>query len=209
MEPSKARRASDSRLLTDIEQRTFEFFWERVNHRNGLMPDRWPAPSPCSIAATGFALSAWPIGVERRWITRDQACDITLRALRFMDQLPQGEQPSGTSGYRGFFYHFLDVETGLRFGQSELSTADTSWLQLGMAFAQSWFNQENDSEKEIRALAQRLLDRTRRPQQGHKQVAQRIAIAKIACAPFVCQASKASPLRHPSNQKVRRHWARS
>jgi hypothetical protein len=153
-------RASDSRFLADIEQRTFEFFWERVNHRNGLMPDRWPGPSPSSIAATGFALTAWPIGVERGWITRDQACDITLRALRFMDQLPQGEQPSGTSGYRGFFYHFLDVETGLRFGQSELSTADTSWLQLGMAFAQSWFNQEHDSEKEIRALAQRLLDRT-------------------------------------------------
>jgi len=160
MSVADTTRDSDSGLLTDIEQRTFEFFWERVNHRNGLMPDRWPAPSPCSITATGFALTAWPIGVERGWITRDQARDITLLALRFMDQLPQGEQPSGTSGYRGFFYHFLDVETGLRFGQSELSTADTSWLQLGMAFAQSWFNQENDSEKEIRALAQRLLDRT-------------------------------------------------
>ena len=153
-------RFSDSQLLTDIEQRTFKFFWERVNHRNGLMPDGWPMRSPCSITATGFALTAWPIGVERGWITRNQARDITLRTLRFFDQLPQGEQRSGTGGYRGFYYHFIDMETGLRFRNAELSTADTSWLQLGMAFAQSWFNQEDDSEQEIGALAQRLLDRT-------------------------------------------------
>jgi hypothetical protein len=158
-ETHKAR-VSDAQLLDEIERRTFKFFWERVNHDNGLMPDRWPSPSPCSIAATGFALTAWPIGVERRWITRKQARDITLRTLRFIDQLPQGEQPSDVSGNRGFFYHFLDLKTGLRFGQSELSTVDTSWLQMGMAFAQSWFDQENSSEKEIGALAQRLLDRT-------------------------------------------------
>jgi hypothetical protein len=60
---------SDSDLLNDIEQRTFEFFWERVNHRNGLMPDRWPTPSsPCSITATSFALTAWPIGVTGGWL---------------------------------------------------------------------------------------------------------------------------------------------
>src|SRR4029077_6813335 len=134
--------------------------WERVNHRNGLMPDGWPMRSPCSITATGFALTAWPIGVERGWITRNQARDITLRTLRFFDQLPQGEQRSGTGGYRGFYYHFIDMETGLRFRNAELSTADTSWLQLGMAFAQSWFNQEDDSEQDIGALTQRLLDLT-------------------------------------------------
>jgi hypothetical protein len=155
-----AARISDSELLRDIERRTFLFYWECVNHRNGLMVDRWSTPGVCSITGTGFALVAWPIGVERGWITREQARDITLRTLRFFEQLPQGEQRSGTAGYRGFYYHFLDVETGLRVPNWELSTIDTCWLQMGMAFAQGWFDQEDEKEKEIRALAQRLLDRT-------------------------------------------------
>jgi hypothetical protein len=150
---------SDSQLLSDIERRTFDFYWSRVNPRNGLMADRWSSPSVCSITGTGFALTAWPIGVERGWITRDQARDITLRTLRFLEQLPQGEQPSGTAGYRGFYYHFLDMETGLRLGTTELSTIDSTWLQMGIALAQGWFDREDASENEIRALAQRLLDR--------------------------------------------------
>ena len=128
-------RVSDSRLLTDIEHRTFNFYWERVNHSNGLMADRWSTPAACSITGTGFALAAWPIGVERGWITRNQARDITLRTLRFFEQLPQGEQRSGTAGYRGFYYHLIDMETGLRLPDWELSTIDTCWLQMGMAFA--------------------------------------------------------------------------
>ena len=57
-------RVSDSQLLSDIEHRTFSFYWERVNHSNGLMADRWSTPAACSITGTGFALTAWPIGVE-------------------------------------------------------------------------------------------------------------------------------------------------
>jgi hypothetical protein len=157
---SGAGQHPDALLIDDIERRTFNFFWEQVNHRNGLMPDRWPTPSSCSITATGFALTAWPIGVERGWISRGQAREITLRTLRFLEQLPQGEQPTGTAGFRGFYYHFLDIDTGLRYAKTELSTADTTWLQLGICFSQSWFDRENEAEAEIRTLSQRLLDRT-------------------------------------------------
>src|SRR6185503_19780518 len=117
---------SDSDLLTDIERRTFNFYWERVNPRNGLMPDPLSSSSVCTITGTGFALTAWPIGVERGWISRNQARDITLRTLRFLEQLPQGAQRSGTAGYRGFYYHFIDVERGLRLGTTELSTVDST-----------------------------------------------------------------------------------
>ena len=54
----------------DIERRTFRWFWDTVNPRNGLVPDRWPTPSFSSIAAVGFALPAYAIGVERGWCTR-------------------------------------------------------------------------------------------------------------------------------------------
>ncbi len=52
-------------FLDTLEQRTFAFFWDKTNTTNGLTPDRWPTPSFSSIAAVGFALTAYPIGVER------------------------------------------------------------------------------------------------------------------------------------------------
>ncbi len=151
---------SDLELLADIEHRTFNFYWERVNHRNGLMADRWLTPSVCSITGTGFGLTAWPIGVERGWITRTQARDLTLRTLRFLEQLPQAEQSGGCGGYRGFYYQFIDMERGLRLDKSVLSTIDTTWLQMGMLVAQGWFDQADENEIEIRKLSQLLLDRT-------------------------------------------------
>src|SRR5258708_19679231 len=50
-------------FFADLEHRTFRFFWERANPANGMMPDRWPTPSFASIAAIGFALTAYPIRV--------------------------------------------------------------------------------------------------------------------------------------------------
>ncbi|KAI1694877.1 hypothetical protein DdX_19872 [Ditylenchus destructor] len=27
----------------DLEKRTFDFFWQTANRKNGLVPDRWPS----------------------------------------------------------------------------------------------------------------------------------------------------------------------
>src|SRR5688500_6783374 len=70
-------------FFDDLEERTFRFFWETVNRDNGLVPDRWPSESFCSIAAVGFGLTAYPIGVERGWCSRAEARDLTLTTLRF------------------------------------------------------------------------------------------------------------------------------
>lgn len=146
-------------FFADLEHRTFRFFWERANPANGMVPDRWPTPSFASIAAIGFALTAYPIGVERGWITRAQARERTLTTLRFMANLPSGNSPSGTAGYKGFFYHFLDMETGLRFKQTELSTVDSALLFMGMLFAAGWFGGSHPHEREIRHLADEIVER--------------------------------------------------
>ena len=83
----------------DIEQRTFRWFWETARRDNGLVPDRYPSPSFCSIASVGFALTAYPIGVERGWITRAEARDLTLTTLRFFWEAPQGPEPEGKIGH--------------------------------------------------------------------------------------------------------------
>ncbi len=154
-----ADRLHSAPLIAEIEERTFRFFWERVNRENGLFPDRWPSPAPSSIAAVGFALTAYPIGVERGWITRDQARDVTLTTMRFFNTLPMGGAATGVAGYRGFYYHFLDINTGLRVGGSELSTVDTALLHMGILFASGWFDGEHPDEVEIRKLAVAIVDR--------------------------------------------------
>ena len=143
----------------DIEKRTFRFFWETVNRKNGLVPDRWPTPAFCSIAAVGFALPAYAVGVERGWCSRAEARDLTLTTLRFFWNAPQGPEPTGTSGYKGFFYHFLDMERGLRHRTNELSSIDTTILLLGILFAGQYFDRHDAAESEIRRLANAIYAR--------------------------------------------------
>jgi hypothetical protein len=90
-------------FLDTLEQRTFAFFWERSDTLTGLTPDRWPTASYSSIAAVGFALTAYPIGVERGYVSRADAAERVLRTLRFFWLAPQGSGPTGVSGNHGFF----------------------------------------------------------------------------------------------------------
>jgi hypothetical protein len=151
--------AADQAFLDTLQERTFRFFWERANPANGLVPDRWPTPSFSSVAAVGFGLAAYPVGIERGWITRVQGAERTLTTLRFLWQAPQGAQPSGIIGHQGFFYHFLDMNTGHRFERVELSSIDTGLLLAGALFVQQYFNGTDDRETEIRALVDSLYRR--------------------------------------------------
>jgi hypothetical protein len=147
-------------LFDDIEARTFRYFWETADPRTGLVPDRHPRPSPSSIAAVGFALTAYPIGVERGYVTRAEARARVLATLRFFDQAPQGAEPAGRTGHRGFFYHFLDMRTGHRAGANvELSTIDTTLLLAGVLFCQAYFEGDDAEESAIRDLAERIYAR--------------------------------------------------
>ncbi|MEZ4363152.1 MAG: glucoamylase family protein [Kofleriaceae bacterium] len=160
-EPTPAPRlgADDTAQLDDLQRRTFDFFWRTANPQNGLVPDRYPTPSFSSIAAVGFALVAYGVGVERGYVTREDARDRTLVTLRFFRDAPQGDAATGMTGYRGFYYHFLDLETGARFKDVELSTIDTALLLAGALFAAEFFDGEDPREREVREVAHTLLAR--------------------------------------------------
>jgi hypothetical protein len=146
-------------FLDDLQERTFRFFWETTNPDNGLVPDRHPTPSFSSIAAVGFGLTAYPIGVERGYVSREAARQRVLATLRFFRDAPQGPQARGMAGHQGFFYHFLDMKTGERFEDTELSTVDTALLLGGVLFCQSYFDGTHPEEAEIRALADEIYRR--------------------------------------------------
>ncbi len=147
-------------LFRDIERRTFQFFWDTTNERNGLTPDRYPSRPFSSIASVGYALTAYPIGVENGWVSRRQAVERTLTTLSFFRDLPSGPQPTGKGAYHGFYYHFLDMDSGHRFASwVELSSVDTTLLMMGVLFAQSYFDGDDPREAKIRQLADVLYKR--------------------------------------------------
>src|SRR5512143_1564790 len=150
---------SESAFVDTLARRTFDFFWQTTNPRNGLTPDRWPTKSFSSVAAVGFALTAYPIGVEHGWVPRDEARERVLTTLRFFWNAPQRPQGANVTGYHGFFYHFLDIETGYRFDRVELSTIDTALLLAGALTCRQYFDRDDAGDREVRALADSLYAR--------------------------------------------------
>jgi len=144
--------------LARLEHDTFKYFADEVNLENGLVRDSTKHGSFSSIAAVGFALTAYPIAVERKYMSRTEAVKRTLTTLRFFHDAPHGEQRDAT-GYKGFYYHFLDMKTGRRAGDCELSTIDSTYLLAGALTAACYFNAEKKAEREIRELADALYKR--------------------------------------------------
>lgn len=145
----------DQALLDVLQQAAFAYFLAHGNPHNRLVADTSRDNSPISIAVVGFALSAYPVGVERGWLARRDAVQFTLAALRFFRDSDQSGDPEGT-GYKGFYYHFLDATSGKRVWRSELSMIDTALLIAGALAAASYFDADTPEETELRAIADAL-----------------------------------------------------
>ena len=153
--------ASDDALLERLQRGAFDYFLQAYNPRNGLVADTTREGAPCSIAVIGFALSAYPVGVERGWMDRADAVLRALVTLRFLMASDQSGSARAT-GYRGFYFHFLDMESGARVWRSEVSLIDTGFLMAGVLTAAVYFDADTpDSadERELRRLADALYRR--------------------------------------------------
>ncbi len=144
--------------LESLQRDTFGYFLRWTNPENGLVLDKTAPNWPASIAATGLGLAAYPVAVERGFITRAAAIETILTTLRFFWNSPQGPEPDAT-GHRGFYYHFLDMQTGRRAWRCELSTVDTAILVAGALVARAYFDADTNDEHEIRRLADALYRR--------------------------------------------------
>ncbi|MDD5579988.1 MAG: glucoamylase family protein [Methylobacter sp.] len=149
---------TDEQMLDEVQRETFNYFIREVNPVNGMVADSNQPGQPASIAAIGLALTAYPIGVERGFITRAEAVRRILATLEFFHHSTQSNAPDAT-GYKGFYYHFLDMDSGSRAWQSELSTIDSALLFAGMLAAAQYFDADNDDEKKLRERAEALYRR--------------------------------------------------
>lgn len=149
---------SDGVMLSQLQRAAFDYFVKNTNEASGLIADTTRNNSPCSIAVLGFTLSAFPVGVEHGWIKRSEALERSLVILRFLMESDQSGDPDAT-GYRGFYFHFLDIRRGTRVWLSELSLIDTALLMAGILTAASYFCSETPVDIELRQLADTLYRR--------------------------------------------------
>jgi hypothetical protein len=143
----------DEALLDSIQHQSFLYFLHENHPEMGIIKDRSTADSPASIAATGWSLPTYAVAVERKWMTRDEATDRTLKTLQFF----YNSRNNPDRAYKGFYYHFLDMKKGNREWQCELSSIDTGLLMMGVIFARNYYDKDTPKETEIRDLANKLL----------------------------------------------------
>jgi len=145
----------DSEMLELLQSETFNYFLREMDPDTGLIADKTEPESASSIAAVGMALTSYIVAIERGLISRAEAVNRSLTVLRFLRSGEQGPQKDAT-GYKGFFYHFLDMKTGKRACDCELSTVDTAIMMAGVLAAGNYFKGSNDNEQEIVRLADEL-----------------------------------------------------
>jgi hypothetical protein len=147
----------DDRFLEDLSRRSFAFFWEQADARTGIVRDRSrtdgrpaseDAASIGSIAAVGFGLSGLCVAAARGWQPRAAAIERAERTLRwFAEKMPQEH---------GWFYHFVNLQTGAREWQSELSSIDTALLLSGVLTVRRCFGDDPDVARYADAIYQRV-----------------------------------------------------
>lgn len=155
---NQLRMRSDEALLDFLQQAAFNYFLDIFHPVTGLVADNSRQNSPASIAVVGFALSSYPVAVERGWMSRADAVQRSVRILRFFRDSDQSGSSTAT-GFKGFYYHFLDVKTGARVWKSELSMIDTALLIAGALTASMYFSGDSPDEIELRDLADFLYQR--------------------------------------------------
>ena len=151
--PYDASTWSDDQFLDVVAHRAFKYFLTFTDDL-GFALDRSTSSDLVSVAAIGFQLTAYCIGHQKGWADGLESRVETI--LQNLASLPMGPEPGTVNaGYRGFFYHFLNVDTGKRKDSSvELSLYDTTLLMHGILSAKEYF----PGNPNIQALAQSLYD---------------------------------------------------
>jgi hypothetical protein len=150
--------AEDEHLLDDLCHRCFRYFLEQSDSNSGIARDRARADGSLhapeglyvgSTGATGFALTAFCIGAERHWISRHEA-------RRRVEATLHSYATGPIENIHGWYYHFVDVRSGTRYRDSEVSTSDSTWLVAGALTAREYFKEDQQIARLARAIYERV-----------------------------------------------------
>ena len=155
---TRSRPETDRQLTKRLQRGAFEYVARYTNAVNGLVADTSRPGSPCSIAVVGFALSSQVVAAARGWRSRRSAAQLVLATLEFLWTSEQGTAADAT-GFKGFYYHFLDMGSGRRVWDCELSFIDSALLIAGILSTGQYFDHDDRVERQIRSLAESLYRR--------------------------------------------------
>ena len=130
--------AQSQKLIDQVQRKAFDYFWDGFDPSTGLIADA-DHRRRTSIATSGFGLSAYCIGIDRGWVIRQEAYDRVLVTLNSYWKDPTDENDFCVEGKYGLFYHFINVDTGKRYGRSEVSTIDSAILMAGVLHVMTYF----------------------------------------------------------------------
>jgi hypothetical protein len=153
--PIVNKQGTDDEMLHTLQRETLIYFMQQSDPDTGLVSDKNQPGTAASISAVGMALTCYVAAIESKLLPRADALYLTLKVLRFLIKTTQGKEADAT-GYKGFYYHFLDMKTGKRAEKSELSTIDTAILMAGILTVRQYFSVENTEEIELRKIADDL-----------------------------------------------------
>jgi hypothetical protein len=141
---------TDDQLLDTIQKQTVEYFWDGAEPNSGLarerlhMDDIYPT-SPKNTVTTGgsgFGLMAILVGVERGFITRQEALDRYLKIVDFLEKADR---------FHGAWPHWLNGETGKVFPFSKKDNGgdlvETAFLVQGLLTVSEYFKDGNEKEQ--------------------------------------------------------------
>lgn len=141
----------DQEFLDLTQKKAFYFFWDGFDPVTGLIDDKNTSKGRTSIATSGFGLSSFVIGIERGWVSREEAYNRVLLTLNSYYDDPNDPNDLHVEGKYGMFYHFIYIDSGKRYARTEVSTIDTAILIAGVLDVMEYFK-----GTEVESLAKKI-----------------------------------------------------
>jgi hypothetical protein len=137
---------SDDALLTMLQKACFHYYWEGADPHSGMARENIPGDDRIvATGASGFAIMALMVGVDRGFITRQQGVERLTRIVDFLEHAPR---------YHGVWSHFMNGGTGETmpvFGMFENGgdLVETSFLMEGLLAARQYFHGSSENEQSL------------------------------------------------------------
>ncbi len=147
-----SRQITEDSLLTLVEYKTFQYFWDGAEPVSGMARERFHVDGIypendrdiVTVGGSGFGIMAIIVAIEREFITRD---DGFARLRHIVDYLET------TDRFHGAWPHWLYGETGKvkPFGLKDdgADIVETAYLIQGLLTVRQYFKDGNDPERQL------------------------------------------------------------
>lgn len=151
--------SEEEKMFTDVQRQTFQYFWEGAEPTSGLARERFHADNIypdndkhiVTSGGGGFGVMAILVGIERKFITRDQGRERVEKIVYFLET---------SDRFHGAWPHWWNGETGKvkPFGRKDNGgdLVESSFMIQGLLCVRQYFKDGNEKEKQLAARIDKL-----------------------------------------------------